>query len=455
MKKLAVLSCAALLILIGLVIGAPGAVGSHLGLDYWLHCKGVPVVCSEETPPPATTTEPTTTTTTAPPPMGEVANLWIDADGGSCVRSATPSNYVSGTACGTMTGAHIAASTGDAVRIKTVIMGQETLTQMKGMVQFLSADAATPRWTRITLGRGVSNINFDGFAIDTFMSAKCAGIESSCTGGRNRSIGFTNMKLRTFELTFVDGVSMVGGDVSPGGRCSFAHPLVATDVNSAATWAPKNITFDRVFFHDAIHQASCGNTECLYVWAGDGITVKNSTFRNCFSTGSMYITMLNAANYNAYCTGIVIENNFFYGHDDGSVEYVHFESDCEILVRHNTFSRGARLLALNSGHGGETVRIRPVTIVGNYGNNPAIKDGAACTLTTDAFTFVRNVWRGGTCDASDLNVSAFQVVNQAIDLHLVAGSNAIDRGSVGNFPLTDWDGQNRTGIPDAGGDERG
>ena len=346
------------------------------------------------------------------------------------------------------------------MRVRSGNYGDVTLSADKGAarVTFVAAAGESPAWTQVTLARGAGHVKFENLRIDRFYSAKCLGTEDSCGGAsaRNRDIAFANVQLRTFELTFVDGVTMTGGDVSPGGRCSNAHPLVATDVNPAATWAPKNITFDGVYFHDAIHEPQCGNTECLYIWGGEGITVKNSSFRNCYSTGSMYVTMLNTANVNSYCTGIIVENNFFYGRDDGSPEYVHFESDCEILVRHNTFSRGSRPFVLNSGHGGEIVRHRPVTLVGNYGNHPAIKDGGPCATAGDDFTFAANVWRGGTCDPTDLAATAFQVVNEASDLHLVAGASAIDRGSSGNYPATDRDGQTRYSgaAPDAGADER-
>ena len=47
----------------------------------------------------ACTPPPTPPSTPTPPPSSGVANVWVDADGGACVRKATPSAYVSADAC--------------------------------------------------------------------------------------------------------------------------------------------------------------------------------------------------------------------------------------------------------------------------------------------------------------------------------------------------------------------
>ena len=75
MKKLSALSVLVILFVIGLISGGGVASGSHLGPDFWLHCIGAPLNCTEEPVPTVTETGPTTTVTqtetvtvTQPPP---------------------------------------------------------------------------------------------------------------------------------------------------------------------------------------------------------------------------------------------------------------------------------------------------------------------------------------------------------------------------------------------------
>jgi hypothetical protein len=75
-------------------------------------------------------------------------------------------------------------------------------------------------------------------------------------------------------------------------------------------------------------------------------------------------------------------------------------------------------------------------------------------------TYSYNVWRGAQCGPTDLNVASLGFLNStpgSFDLHLAAGSPAINRGDPGNYPVADFDGQTRPmgGVPDAGADEKG
>ncbi|HEY7018325.1 MAG TPA: choice-of-anchor Q domain-containing protein, partial [Gaiellaceae bacterium] len=67
-----------------------------------------------------------------------------------------------------------------------------------------------------------------------------------------------------------------------------------------------------------------------------------------------------------------------------------------------------------------------------------------------------NVIQGGSCGATDLN-AASGFVNPSSNLHLAAGSAAINRGDPSSYPASDIDGQARPagGRADAGADEAG
>jgi hypothetical protein len=89
-------------------------------------------------------------------------------------------------------------------------------------------------------------------------------------------------------------------------------------------------------------------------------------------------------------------------------------------------------------------------VVGNLGVQDDCGNGG--------IAFSHNVWQGTTCGSSDRNVANLGFANPAtLDLHLLAGSPAIDAGDPGNYPPADIDGQSRPigGAPDAGADERG
>ena len=61
----------------------------------------------------------------AAPPPGS-ANLWVDGDGGSCVRQASAAGYVDGQAC-SWNGAYQAARSGDLVLVRTGSYGVVTI----------------------------------------------------------------------------------------------------------------------------------------------------------------------------------------------------------------------------------------------------------------------------------------------------------------------------------------
>ena len=61
-----------------------------------------------------------------------VANLWVDADGGTCTRNASPAEYADAAACGpSWDQAWDAASSGDTIRVKDAAYGSQVITGNK------------------------------------------------------------------------------------------------------------------------------------------------------------------------------------------------------------------------------------------------------------------------------------------------------------------------------------
>jgi hypothetical protein len=139
-------------------------------------------------------------------------------------------------------------------------------------------------------------------------------------------------------------------------------------------------------------------------------------------------------------TGVTIENNMLYGVANVGASYgAQISGDCANLVWRNNSSNLSVFFA-------DSVTGKGYRFVGNY---------MPFSSTLCRGVNVNNVYRGGTCSSSDLNVSTLQFVSST-DLHLAAGANAIDQADPVDFPATDLDGQSRPSGPvaDAGADER-
>ncbi len=136
---------------------------------------------------------------------------------------------------------------------------------------------------------------------------------------------------------------------------------------------------------------------------------------------------------------------------------MHLENDCDILVRYNSFSDGARPHLLDyQNHPGGTQR--KVTLIGNYGNPPSSESGWNCAQGQANFSFAYNVFLNDKCSGTgNASVASLNFVDPLSNLHLTAGANAIDKGGTASgYPSTDIDGQPRYSgsAPDAGADER-
>jgi hypothetical protein len=95
-----------------------------------------------------------------------------------------------------------------------------------------------------------------------------------------------------------------------------------------------------------------------------------------------------------------------------------------------------------------------ISLNNRFVGNAGPMSSAGCDVPGVGFAF--NVWEGARCAATDRDVADVAFVDPAgVDLHLRAGSPAIDAGDPSLFPAVDIDGQLRPigGAPDAGADE--
>jgi hypothetical protein len=220
-------------------------------------------------------------------------------------------------------------------------------------------------------------------------------------------------------------------------------------VQSAYTQVKRahGLLIDGVHWQNFARCTSGDHTECLQVEPADDMTVRNSSFKNCDTLTVNFANDLansnSAAGFRAP-NNILIENNVFSAATDntgGPTWYALNMRECSnCTVRYNSWLQAPRM------PDGETHL--NVKFIGNAGPFSPY----ACL---GGVTFSHNVWEGASCSASDRNVASVGFANPgALDLHLVAGSAAIDAGDPAAFPSTDFDGKARTGTPDAGAFER-
>lgn len=265
-----------------------------------------------------------------------------------------------------------------------------------------------------------------------------------------------NSTLKNFDL-YSDGkqssedISFIGGSIGPSAN---ENNRIASNGTSTSA-SPKNILIDGVDIHDfTVTPGSGAHVECLQVWAVDGLTIRNSTFRNCEVFDIFLQKLPNGAA--ATPSNILIENNFFDCCVSGyySIRLADHAGTSwkNVTIRNNSLNK-----AINPD---PAVPYSNVKIVGNVGPSLALWAGSTggnmpkpAGLTVDY-----NVWYSGSKIGPNDKVapSGFQDP-AALDFHLKPGAAAIDAGDPANAPATDIDGNARPAgkAPDAGADEIG
>ena len=201
-----------------------------------------------------------------------------------------------------------------------------------------------------------------------------------------------------------------------------------------------NVTFDGVTFHDATVNDSTVHTECLMVNDVQGMTIRNSSFRNCGYFGLMISHLMGEL----APRDVTLENNVFeqtyqwngqpapYSMLIGPIDANHF------VIRNNTFVTEPTFNNTTWSNGAE--------FVGNLGALNSCQSGAG---------YAKNVWTNVACGASDkktTNLTGQFVDPASHNWRLKPGASAIDAASSTDYPPTDHDGGTRPSgaAPDAG-----
>jgi hypothetical protein len=360
----------------------------------------------------------------AAPSVAESATRYLSPSGAD---SGTCSSIVS--ACRSFDYAYRQSAPGDIVQVAAGSYGGQSIPIVSGRslpaVEFRPAPGARPV---------LNGLNIDG----SFVT-----VRGMRTGNVNIDAGSTIVQ----HATVVDGegvsiwmnnvrnVTMRGG--SFGGIANKQPVMVGAAPES------HNVTFDGVEFHDATATRSDVHTECLMANNVQGLTIKNSLFRNCAYFGVLI---------SSCCGGqlpprdVLIESNVF----ERTYQWNTQGAPCSMMIggvrienltfRNNTFQTG--LCFSNTIHAN-------TRMVGNLGAVGGCASGV---------TYAHNVWTSRTCSPTDRQASGLMndfVNPDGHDWHLKAGAAAIDKASPTEYPPTDRDGKGRRGAPDAGAHEWG
>jgi hypothetical protein len=182
--------------------------------------------------------------------------------------------------------------------------------------------------------------------------------------------------------------------------------------------------------------------------AGINVTIRNSRFTNC-NADAIYIR----GDFGPI-RNFLIENNFF---DFTSTAPFSVRlsgptspNPCEnVLVRYNSSLQRMWSDCPAAGTNGIRFTSNVNYEQDNYHCSTSMQQGA---------TWDHNVYETGIpCGRGDVVGPVYYKDRANLDLHLLPGSTAFDRGDPSSFPATDIDGQSRPmgAGPDAGADEAG
>jgi len=261
--------------------------------------------------------------------------------------------------------------------------------------------------------------------------------------GDASDVTFRNVRNSGVWMQGPTDIRFIGGEVACG-FCPFHSHL--DDSGPPDYRPPTRILFDHVFFHNWQAASPDQHTECLQILSGNGITIRNSTFKNCATAngGRGATADLHISYYgNGPLTrNVLLENNFFY--PSGNAYAIQMDDYANVRLRYNSIS-GPIVIFDRAGPG------TGMSFVGNVMRF----SGCSAESSPVRIQWRYNVMQGGTCNRTDRNApNGF--IDPAQNLHLKRSAAAIGRGDPSLFPRRDIDGQRRPRgrRPDAGADER-
>jgi hypothetical protein len=437
-------------------------------VQYWLPAKGLeanrPATCADNSFYGTTDTDklfkchPANTWTlqyqpyTYPHPLrasaqtASLANLWVDTNGGTCVRSASPAVYNDATACASMQAAQTAASAGDTVILKNGIYPNQSLTsaQKSGVVNYF---AEVPGQAKVaSLQIQIDRIHVTGvIASGTGDGRGYLDIEETGTE-------FTDVVIDQFAGSYgfvaASNVTVKNSEFGNANVCNMADPGVEDAFRFWGRGVVWTTTHNDKLLNSVIHDWR-GPNECgqglhidgMQLMGGDGLVIDGNRFYNNETSdiqqglwGNVTLgSMLVQNNYfgppltwgnvlsigQAPCSGVIIQNNVF----DAQAAAVDNAGGCT----------GSPVQRANLYLGAITNCDVGIAYAGGYNIFP-VSGGTTCGTNAKRCAVQ---WLNGAPSTSN-----------NFDMRLASGDTcARDAGDPANFPLTDSYGTSRPQGP--------
>lgn len=387
------------------------------------------------------------------------ANLWIDDDGGTCAREATPGAYDNAAACGSAQDAYSAASCGDTVRYKagtrydslTIRSGTKHCTRETRIVFRPEDDArnAVEAQSSVVVSQidiQVKDCWCEIRDIDTFTGSTTGGEvrvdatpADSSEPPASAHVALRRIDTRTFWLPARD-VEIYGGSAGGFNACDDGDGGLQDAVQiwqaGSPAQAPGDILIDGLHVHDMGATATCDDhSDAIQMLCGTNITIRNSTFARGPDEDII------GRPYKCPLEDILVENNMF-GATGGSQNVVIGNGDVcsNIVIRNNSATQSINLSCSGGGSGNR-----------HYNN-------IASNCIIENATSSNNVYTETSCGTRATGCTpAYVDPDHATtgDKHLApADTCARDEGHATDFPGRDIDGDSRpSGAPDIGADE--
>jgi hypothetical protein len=366
---------------------------------------------------------------------GPVANLWVDTNGGTCTRNATPAVYNDAAAC-TWDQANDNCAGGDIAVVKGGTYGDISITGSNGRT-----------------GPGVCT--FQPASGETVTTGKFENGTWQNSGGGGNYITFKGpVKSKTFYADFTSNVTLDGWDVDAGGQAA----AINQPFHIEATTGPFTLKNSKIhnsyngnslaifnenggpllvdnndFYHDLNDTGGVIHDECVYTYA-----VKNMTFTRNHLWGCNVMDLFFTGNTGTnLATNWLIENNVFEpptGSSGNSTNAILFSGGSRIVkpdgitIRNNTF--GASGISLTEPD--STPTANGLTITGNY-----FYTNAPCGITNTTYSY--NVTPTGVNNCGGVGAQSFSLasINAGfVNFHGYSGNTGGSAEPAGDYHLT-------------------
>jgi chitodextrinase len=406
----------------------------------------------------------TAPTSACSPPTPGTANLWIDSNGGTCVRDAGHS-YADGTACGSFDGANDKCQNGDLVLVKGGAYPDQTVTGSNARTSACTMQGASGETVDFHTLRTSGNwLTVKDMLSDTGVTEHLGAAGCSwCNTGSNITLDNVDFpgKWAAIEISNGDSVTWKNSELGSAGNT--ADRLCGRDDEPARMSNATNVVIDNNVFHPfrgEENPANCGggvyHLETWRLWdSNDGVLFSNNHFDD--SNGDSSYTISSSMGGCVGCPdnrNLRFVNNYFgekcCGYAGADVGFGDGRACTGFVFAYNFFhSGGAGLFNNCSSQTG-------MIYVGNMGFNPggcpvSGTNTANLWIGTSHGTCAGNTWLSGGPD----NWSSYRLSPDG--LHLTSSSPSVNAGET--TLCTTWasrldiEGQARTGNCDAGPDE--